>query len=138
MVSTRSTTNMSEEDGNSGDELNTTMLNQGASAQQQQQTSVLEAQIKAMAKQLQDLQNAIAKISAPNDTATTSNEQAPIFTAPSSVSGAEASGVSIVETLADLNRTLATTRSNTIKNYMIFRNLMAGPKIGQCFANRFI
>lgn len=70
----------------------------------------------AMAKQLQELKNAIAQLSNLGDMGpSTSNAQMAPSIAPSLVSGPEAGNASIVETLADLNRTLATTRSNTGK-----------------------
>ncbi|XP_017487335.1 PREDICTED: uncharacterized protein LOC108375702 [Rhagoletis zephyria] len=115
MVLTRSASSMQDEDNNSNDELNTTMREQGA-AMNSQQPLPLETQMIAMAKQLQELTNAIAKLSNLGDNAPpTSNEQMAPSIAPSLVSGPEASGASIVETLADLNRTLATTRSNASK-----------------------
>ncbi|XP_017471517.1 PREDICTED: uncharacterized protein LOC108362875 isoform X2 [Rhagoletis zephyria] len=116
MVLTRSTSNMHDEDGNSNDEFDTTVREQGATMLQQQPLA-LEMQVNEMAKQLQELRNAIANLCALNNTtATAPNIQATASsTAPSLVSGAEASGVSIAETLADLNRTLAITRSNASK-----------------------
>lgn len=134
MVLTRSASNMHDEDSN--DEFDTTVREQGATMPQQQPLA-LEMQVNEMAKQLQELRHAIANLCALNNTtATTSNIQATTSsTAPSLVSGAEASGVSIVETLADLNRTLAITRSNANKNCTIFQNLTGDLKIGQCSAN---